>query len=217
MIPTSLSFTSAFIVGLLGTTHCIAMCGGLASSLSLGGQNRARSVGGILSYNIGRILSYTLAGALLGLAGASIQDTVAAPFLRILAGLLLISMGLYLAKWWQGVTKLEHAGAYLWRYISPLLKPLIPADTLLKAFILGIGWGWLPCGLVYSTLIWSSAAGSVESSALLMLGFGLGTLPAMMATGLLAQQVRLFVAKHWVRTFSGVLLIAMGFWTLTGA
>lgn len=144
MLPTSLSFTSAFIVGLLGTTHCIAMCGGIASSLSLGGQRRASSISGILSYNLGRILSYTLAGALLGIAGASIQDTSAAPLLRILAGSLLVAMGLYLAQWWFGLTKLEHAGAILWRSISPLLKPLIPADTVLKAFMLGIGWAGYP-------------------------------------------------------------------------
>ena len=126
-------------------------------------------------------------------------------------------MGLYIAQWWFGITKLEQAGSILWRYISPLLKPLIPADTPTKALLLGMGWGWLPCGLVYSTLIWSSAAGSWDESALLMLGFGIGTLPAMLATGLIAQQVKAFVAQQSVRRFSGILLIAMGIWTLLSA
>ena len=217
MSPVSLSFASAILIGLLGTTHCLAMCGGLASSLSVSSSNRASSFVGILSYNLGRILSYTVAGALIGLVGATIQTTVAAPILRTLAGLLLIGMGLYIAQWWFGITKLEQAGSILWRYISPLLKPLIPADTPTKALLLGMGWGWLPCGLVYSTLIWSSAAGSWSESALLMLGFGIGTLPAMLATGLIAQQVKAFVAQQSVRRISGMLLIAMGIWTLLSA
>jgi sulfite exporter TauE/SafE len=93
----------------------------------------------------------------------------------------------------------------------------MPADTPFKALVLGIGWGWLPCGLVYSTLIWSSAAGSVAESTLLMLGFGLGTLPAMLATGLLAKQLRELVAHTLVRKLSGLLLILMGIWTLLSA
>ena len=217
MLPASLSFTSAFIIGLLGTTHCLVMCGGLASSLSLGGSGKANSLLGLFSYNLGRIASYCAAGALLGLLGATIQQTEIAFALRWIAGLLLISMGLYIAQWWFGLTKLEQAGSLLWKQIAPLLKPFMPADTPFKALVLGIGWGWLPCGLVYSTLIWSSAAGSVAESTLLMLGFGLGTLPAMLATGLLAKQLRELVAHTLVRKLSGLLLILMGMWTLLSA
>ncbi len=215
-MPESLTFTTAMLIGLLGTTHCLAMCGGIASSISLGSDS-SRSTLRLLSYNLGRILSYTIAGLLIGLIGAGIQQTPAAPLLRVLAGLLLISMGLYIAQWWQGVALLERGGSHIWRYISPLLKPLLPADTLGKAMLLGIGWGWLPCGLVYSTLLWSSAASSVTQSASLMLGFGIGTLPSMMLTGLLAQQVRNWIINTNVRRVSAILLIAMGIWTLASA
>lgn len=217
MIQSSLSFLSALLIGMLGTTHCLAMCGGLASSLSLGDQQPRGAFLRLLAYNLGRISSYTLAGALLGLLGAAIYQTGAATLLRTLAGLLLVSMGLYVGQWWLGVTKLETLGGYLWRFISPLLKPLLPADTAIKALILGVGWGWLPCGLVYSTLVWSAAAGNAADSALLMLGFGLGTLPGMLATGLLAKQLLGFSRKDGVRSVAGVLLILMGFWTLPWA
>lgn len=214
MIQSSLSFFSALIIGLLGTTHCLAMCGGIASSFSLSDRKPRGALGRLLAYNLGRITSYTLAGFLLGLVGASIYQTGAAIPLRSVAGLLLIAMGLYVGQWWMGITQLESAGAYLWRFISPLLKPLLPADNAIKALMLGIGWGWLPCGLVYSTLIWSAAAGSATDSALLMLGFGLGTLPGMLATGLLAKQLQAFSRATGVRGLAGLLLILMGLWTL---
>jgi len=214
VIQSSLSFSTAFIIGLLGTTHCLAMCGGLASSLSLA-QNQPRGAFiRLLAYNTGRVASYTLAGLLLGLIGAQIYQTGAAAMLRSLAGLLLIAMGLYLGQWWLGITKLESLGGHLWRPISRMLKPLLPADTAAKALILGMGWGWLPCGLVYSTLIWSAAAGSATQSALLMLGFGLGTLPAMLATGLLAGQLQALTRKPGVRSAAGILMILMGLWTI---
>lgn len=214
MIQNSLSFSAALLIGLLGTTHCLAMCGGLASSLSLSDQQPRGAFARLLAYNLGRIASYTLAGFLLGLVGAQIYDTGAATLLRSIAAALLIAMGLYLGQWWLGITKLETLGGYLWRFISPLLKPLLPASTPFRALLLGIGWGWLPCGLVYSTLIWSAAAGSAQQSALLMLGFGIGTLPAMLATGLLARELQTLTRRAGVRGAAGLLLILMGLWTL---
>ena len=213
-MPESLSFTTALIIGLLGTTHCLAMCGGIASSLSTANQRGSSTLLRLVAYNLGRISSYTLAGLMIGLIGAGIQQTALGPLLRIFAGLLLVAMGLYIAQWWQGIILLERGGASLWRYISPFMKPLLPADTVPKAVLLGIGWGWLPCGLVYSTLIWSSAAESVIQSGLLMLAFGLGTLPAMLLTGVLAQQVRALILNSNLRSLSGLILIAMGIWTL---
>lgn len=214
MTQISLSFSAAFIIGLLGTTHCLAMCGGLASSLSLSAEQPKGATLRMLAYNLGRIFSYTLIGFLLGMVGAEIYQAGAAVILRSLAGLLLIAMGLYVGQWWLGITYLERAGNILWKALSPRLKPLIPADNLPKALILGMGWGWLPCGLVYSTLIWSAAAGSAVESAKLMLGFGLGTLPGMLTTGLLAYQVRQITAKTGVRRIAASMLILMGIWTL---
>lgn len=202
------------MIGLLGATHCVGMCGGIAASVSLSQGDSRRGIPLIIAYNIGRITSYAVAGALIGLLGYQISGGSTGIILRTLAAVLLILMGLYVAQWWQLLTRLERAGGLLWRYLRPLAAKLLPADTLPRALLLGTLWGWLPCGLVYSTLIWSSAAGHWYDSALLMIGFGLGTLPAMLTTGLLAQQVRSLMQRQGVRRGAGVLIILFGVYTL---
>ncbi|GGB89978.1 hypothetical protein GCM10011352_15000 [Marinobacterium zhoushanense] len=210
----SLAFSTSLVLGLLGATHCVGMCGGIAASVSMS-QTKAKSgFWLILAYNIGRISSYAVAGALIGLIGHQISSGGAAVLLRTLAGMLLIAMGLYVAQWWQLLTRLERAGGLLWRHLRPFAAQLLPADTLPRALLLGALWGWLPCGLVYSTLLWSSAAGHWHDSALLMIGFGIGTLPAMLTTGLLAQQVRVLMQNQGVRRGAGILIILFGIYTL---
>lgn len=208
-------FLSALLIGLAGSTHCIGMCGGIAASVALNTQSQ-RLPGWmlLLTYNLGRISSYALAGALLGLAGAQLAGSPLGVALRTFAALLLIAMGLYVGQWWFGITRLEKAGGHLWKYLQPLASRLIPVKSFADALFLGIIWGWLPCGLVYSTLLWSSAAGGWQQGAVLMLGFGIGTLPAMFVTGLLAQQVRRLMQQRWTRQLSGLLIIAMGLYTL---
>lgn len=213
-MPDSLAFSTALILGLLGATHCVGMCGGIAASVSMSQTKASRGFWLILTYNIGRISSYAMAGALIGLIGHQLSSAGATVVLRTMAGLLLIAMGCYVAQWWQLLTRLERAGGFLWRYLRPLAARFLPADTLPRALALGALWGWLPCGLVYSTLLWSSAAGHWLDSALLMVGFGIGTLPAMLTTGLLAQQVRLLMQKQGVRRGAGILIILFGIYTL---
>ncbi len=210
----TLAFTTAVLIGLLGTTHCVGMCGGLAASFSVGQQGSGNGLLLLGAYNLGRIASYALAGALVGLAGHLLASGPLAIALRTVAALLLIAMGLYVAQWWQGLTRLERAGGLIWRYLRPLASRLLPANTLPRALLLGTLWGWLPCGLVYSTLLWSAAAGHWLQSAWLMLGFGIGTLPAMLTTGLLAQQVRTLLQRQGVRQAAGVLIILFGVFTL---
>lgn len=214
MTAEPLAFSMALLIGLLGATHCVGMCGGIAASVSMGQNDTRRGIPLIIAYNIGRISSYAVAGALIGLVGYQVSSGGAGIALRTLAALLLILMGLYVAQWWQILTRLERAGGILWRYLRPLASRLLPADTLPRALLLGALWGWLPCGLVYSTLIWSSAAGYWYDSALLMIGFGLGTLPAMLTTGLLAQQVRSLMQRQGVRRGAGLLIILFGVYTL---
>ena len=214
MIEPTLLLT-AVIIGLLGSTHCIGMCGGIAASVGMTTGNARQPAWLILlGYNSGRILSYSLAGALLGAVGALVATSPFGIGLQIFAGLLLIAMGLYIAQWWFGITKLESLGGHLWRHIQPLASQFLPIRQLHQAFFLGILWGWLPCGLVYSTLIWSSSSGSWQHSALLMLAFGVGTLPSMFLTGLLARQVQAVMQKRLVRQLAGILLIVFGIMTL---
>lgn len=209
---------SALILGLLGGGHCLGMCGGLMGALTLAipSEQRSRRLRLLLAYNLGRILSYACAGLLLGLAGWAVASSPAALALRVMAALLLIAMGLYLAGWWSGLTRIEALGRGLWRHIQPLATRLLPVSSLPRALLLGALWGWLPCGLVYSTLLWAASQGNAGYSAALMLAFGLGTWPVLLATGLAAEQVNALLRRRSVRVAGGVLVILFGIWTLPG-
>ena len=209
---------SAFILGVLGGGHCLGMCGGLMGALTFAipKEQRSRRFKLLLGYNRGRILSYATAGLLLGLAGWAVTNSPAALLMRVMAGVLLIMMGMYLAGWWSGLTRIESLGRGLWRHIQPLASRLLPVSSLPRAMLLGALWGWLPCGLVYSTLIWSASQGSALTSALLMLAFGLGTWPVLLATGLAAERMTAVLRKRSVRMAGGMLVMLFGLWTLPG-
>ena len=209
---------SALILGLLGGGHCIGMCGGLMGALTLAipAEQRQRRLQLLLAYNLGRITSYGMAGLLLGAAGWALANSPAAAVLRVVAGLLLIVMGLDLAGWWSGLTRIEAAGRLLWRRIQPLACGLLPVRNAPRALLLGALWGWLPCGLVYSTLLWAASQGDALDSALLMLAFGLGTLPVLLATGLAAERLTALLRRQGVRIAGGLLVILFGLWTLPG-
>ena len=209
---------SALVLGLLGGGHCIGMCGGLMGALTLAipAEQRQRRLGLLLAYNLGRITSYGLAGLLIGAAGWALASGPAATALRLLAGLLLIAMGLYLAGWWSGLTRIEGIGRLLWRRLEPLARRLLPVRNAPRALLLGALWGWLPCGLVYSTLLWAASQGDALDSALLMLAFGLGTLPVLLATGLAAERLTALLRRRGVRIAGGLLVILFGIWTLPG-
>ncbi|MEO9245101.1 sulfite exporter TauE/SafE family protein [Pseudomonas inefficax] len=209
---------SALILGLLGGGHCLGMCGGLMGALTLAipPEQRGRRLRLLLAYNLGRILSYACAGLLLGLAGWAVASSPAALGLRVVAALLLIAMGLYLAGWWSGLTRIEALGRGLWRHIQPIASRLLPVSSLPRALLLGALWGWLPCGLVYSTLLWAASQGNAGYSAALMLAFGVGTWPVLLATGLAAERVNILLKRRSVRVAGGVLVMLFGIWTLPG-
>jgi uncharacterized protein len=177
----------AFLIGLIGSSHCLVMCGGVAAALrlSMPAQSRLRTAQLQLLLSLGRLTTYTLFGALVGYFGASAMQLAGASmlWLRIVAGVLLLLMALYISRLWFGLIYLERIGQHAWRYVQPVAKRLLPLDSAGKAYGYGLCWGTLPCGLVYSTLGWSLASGSPVQGALLMLSFGLGTLPALMLTG----------------------------------
>ena len=209
---------SALVLGLLGGGHCLGMCGGLMGALTLAipPEQRGRRLRLLLAYNLGRITSYACAGLLLGLAGWAVASSPAALALRALAALLLIAMGLYLAGWWSGLTRIEALGRGLWRHIQPVASRLLPVSSLPRALLLGALWGWLPCGLVYSTLLWAASQGNAGYSAALMLAFGVGTWPVLLATGLAAERVNALLRRRSVRVAGGVLVMLFGIWTMPG-
>ncbi|MHB1245721.1 MAG: sulfite exporter TauE/SafE family protein [Sulfuriferula sp.] len=214
-----ISYLSVFLVGLLGGVHCVGMCGGIVTALSLSSATNRPAVPTLLAYNFGRVTSYALAGAIVGAIGAStiLLDRFM-PAERVLYGLanvMLILLGLYLAGLSRAVLALERVGSVVWARLQPLMKRFIPVRTLPQAFFTGAVWGWLPCGLVYSVLISALATGSAAHGALLMLAFGAGTLPNLLAMGLFAKRLQTLTRKPMVRLAAGLLVAAFGVWGLT--
>lgn len=209
-----LSYLAAFLVGLLGGGHCVGMCGGIVGAVSMTLPGTRPRLPFLLAYNLGRVGSYSLAGLLAGAVGASsffLEHVLPVEkILYALANLMLVMLGLYLANLWHGVVALEKIGAGLWKLIQPYSKGFIPVTSFWQAVIVGALWGWLPCGLVYSVLVAALATGQPVHGALLMLAFGLGTLPALLAMGMAAIKLKTFLQTLWVRRLSGLLIIAFG-------
>ncbi len=208
---------AAFAVGILGGIHCLGMCGGIVGAISLShAGSRSPAWPRLLAYNLGRMSSYVLAGSLAGLIGATLLGGLpqGQRILEILAALFLILLGLYLAGWWPILARLEQLGGHAWRWIEPLGRRFIPVRHPGQAFVVGGVWGWLPCGLVYSVLVWTLSAGGATNGALLMMAFALGTLPNLMLMGLFAARLARFARNERIRQASGALLIGYGIWRL---
>ena len=210
-------FLALFLVGLLGGTHCVGMCGGIVGALSMGSAPRWSLH---LAYNTGRIASYVAAGAIVGaLGGLTLSLSAQLPLriaLYLLANLMLIALGLYLIGLTRALAFTERLGQNLWRHLQPLTKRFLPARTPWQALPLGLLWGWLPCGLVYSALATALTAGSPGRGALLMLAFGLGTLPNLLLAGFLLARLRHWVQQPLVRRLAGALVAGFGVWGLVG-
>ena len=194
------------------------MCGGIVAALQLALPERRFSwkLAMQLLLSLGRLTTYTLFGALVGYFGVQAMAIagVSLIWLRLLAGILLLLMALYIARLWFGLTLLERAGRHIWALVRPLSQKVMPLDTLPKAYLYGLCWGWLPCGLVYSTLGWSLASGSASQGALIMLSFGIGTLPALLVFGSMASQLSAFKNKPVVRYSAAAMLAVYGIYTI---
>ncbi|WP_416308507.1 sulfite exporter TauE/SafE family protein [Neptunicella sp. SCSIO 80796] len=214
-----ISLLSALLVGIAGSVHCVGMCGGIVGALTFAIPARANPVPYMLAYNLGRISSYTLAGALTGYLGKLFSHQVhqGLVWLQLLSGAFLLLLACYIGGWWKVLSQLEKLGGYFWRRISPLSKRFIPFSSPAAALPYGLIWGWLPCGLVYSTLVWSLASGSAVDGALTMLFFGLGTLPALLILGALGTQLKQYLSLAVTRQIMAVMLLGFSFYILLTA
>lgn len=214
------TFYAAFLIGLLGSTHCVGMCGGIVGALNAGLPESRQTLPSLaahhVTYNAGRILSYVFAGVIAGLFGAQaakfgLQTII--PIGAIIAGLVMIALGLYLAGLSHAITVIEKAGLHIWRRIQPLGQRFLPAKTPARAFGLGLVWGWLPCGLVYSALVLAIVSASPAQGAVVMLGFGLGTLPMLFAMGGVAGKLLAIVRRPVTRRIVGASIVLFGVYT----
>ncbi len=171
----------------------------------------------VLAFNAGRIASYMIAGAMAGSIGGAIsqnwvlsETTTARTILFLFANLMIVATGLYLMGLPQILAPLERAGGRLWRHISPYTKQLLPMNTLPRAALFGMLWGWIPCGMVYAMLLTAMSAGSAVTGMLTMFAFGLGTLPMMIAAGWAVGSVQRFTRNSRIRMVAGAAVVAMG-------
>jgi sulfite exporter TauE/SafE len=209
----------SFNLGLLSTPHCLAMCGGIITALSMAGPG-SREAGAssryslVIAYNVGRIASYAVAGAIAGLAGKQIVFAImpasAHNILRIIAAAILVLIGLNISGWLPGLGLAESWGMKFWGLIQPLARHFKNVSGISGALITGAIWGWLPCGLVYSVLLWSLSSGDAFSGALLLLVFGLGTLPGMLTAGFLGNELVRLLKRPALRKAGGLIIIIFG-------
>lgn len=215
-------FFSAILVGLLGAGHCIGMCSGIASALTFSiSPKQQNGISALLLYNLGRISSYALAGFIFAASSQLLMLWLGGKesliYLRIFAALMMILLALYISRIFNGLIMVERAGQVIWRFIKPVAERFLPLKRPLYALPLGFLWGWLPCGLVYSTLVWAISSGQAMHGLLIMLGFGLGTLPALMLVGTLSHKIKNLINKQWFRYCSGIVLGLFALQTLTVA
>jgi sulfite exporter TauE/SafE len=217
------TYTSAFLLGLFSTVHCVGMCGGIIGALSLSlpleiRSRKPRMLIFVTTYNIGRIISYSLAGLVAGAIGTAVLASTGLDqghtVLRAVGIVMMIAIGLYLAGWLPQLAAVEKIGVPVWKKLEPLGRKLLPVASLPKAMAYGLIWGWLPCGLVYFVLLWALTAGDAVKGALTMLAFGIGTLPTLLATGFMTSWLTRFARSTTARQIVGLLIIAMAIGSL---
>ncbi|OBU12837.1 cytochrome biogenesis protein [Photobacterium aquimaris] len=210
-----LNFMTALVIGLTGAGHCISMCGGIAAAVTMGMPNKPQQQWVyLLCYNLGRISAYMVAGLIVSQAVAEVAELAGTNIvlisLRIVASIMIIILGLYIGNWWSGLIYIERVGHYLWRYIAPITQYFLPLTSPLKAIPFGFLWGWLPCGLVYSTLTWAAVSGSAINGMVIMFAFGLGTLPAMLAVGAIADKLKTLLKNSYFKRANALFIIIYG-------
>ena len=217
-MDTPLTLSSTFLLGLFTTLHCVGMCGGIIGALSLGlpekiRNNKLQLLFFVATYNLGRILSYSLAGLIAGALGTEILNSMGFKqghqILQYIGVGMMIAVGLYLSGWLPQLAYIEKAGRPLWKNLEPVGRKLLPVSSPFKALAYGLVWGWLPCGMVYFVLIWALSAGSALQGASLMLAFGLGTLPTLLAAGFMTSWITGFARNQTVRSIVGFIIITL--------
>jgi sulfite exporter TauE/SafE len=198
-------------LGLASGVHCAGMCGGIVTAFSVSNKDRTPVSPRLLLFNCGRISSYAVGGAIAGTIGAlGWYSSGAQGALLLLANTVLIFVGLHLAGLRSPLRFLERLGVPLWRRLQPLAARLMRKPGLAAAYGAGLAWGWLPCGLVYGALTAAAFAGSPANGALAMLAFGAGTLPWLLAAGVAAARLRVWLAKKPVRLGVGGAVLGFG-------
>lgn len=210
------SYIFAFAMGLFSSLHCLGMCGSIIGTLTLSldpsiRNDKRKLFPFVLNYNIGRIGSYMIAGFIVGFVKlfftVPFGDAYGHRILQLLSAVFMASAGFYLAGWFPRFAYVEKVGAKIWKLIEPFGRKLIPVKTKLQALLFGMIWGWLPCGLIYTALALAATTGNSLHSGLTMLAFGLGTLPAVMSVGIMAELLAKLTRMQRFKQLIGILFL----------
>lgn len=210
--------SAALLAGLIGSAHCVGMCGGISGLFAVNASvsSMGQQVPYALTYNLGRVVSYATLGVIVASVGSVIVK--ASPQIaigtRLLSGVVIILVGLKVAFDIRILNAIEKMGGALWSKIAPAAKGLVPVTSLPRALGLGLLWGWLPCGLVYSVLLIAATSAEPVSGASIMVAFGVGTMPAMIMTGLGAAKLAQLMQSRGTRMGLGLLIVALGLLTV---
>lgn len=214
---------TALMVGFLGGVHCLGMCSGVVGTLSFNLKPEVqlslwRMFPYQLAYNLGRITSYALIGVLFGWLGHTVTSLAtflpAQQALQAFAGGFMVLLGLYVAGIWNGVVVIERLGSFVWKRLQPLVSKMTSVQSLYQAWLYGLVWGWLPCGLVYSMVIMAISSGGALQGGAVMLAFGLGTLPNLLLMGSFTFFLTRWSRNQKVRRTAGTLIMLMGLWQI---
>jgi sulfite exporter TauE/SafE len=211
---------AAFTLAAVGGLHCAGMCGGFIGALQM---NRPRDVPAArlaAGYHAGRIASYGAAGALAGALGGVLYAADVLPVqvaLLAVGSVMLIAIGASMFGAGAWLKRIEPAGAWVWRFVAPLARKVYPPRSGRQALLAGLAWGWIPCGMVYAALPLALVAGGAWQGALVMLAFGIGTLPNLALVDLAASRVgarapggALAEARAWLKPTAGALIVLFG-------
>jgi len=217
----ALSMGAALAAGLAGGAHCAAMCGGIAAAVGASlPRGRGLPVGAALVFNGARLASYALVGALLAGALSGVALPVPLPVMaeaaRILAALVLAALALRLLTG-RDLLGAERIGHAFWGRLKPAFGRAARLPPGLRPAALGLLWGFMPCGLVYSVLLVAAASGSARDGAATMLAFGAGTLPALLGLTLGGATIGERLRRPSLRRVAGGLVLLAAIWTLVGA
>ncbi|MEW5880626.1 MAG: sulfite exporter TauE/SafE family protein [Pseudomonadota bacterium] len=211
---------TAFALAALGGLHCAGMCGGFIGALQV---NRPRGVSAVrlaAGYHTGRIASYSAAGAAAGALGGALFAADVLPVqvaLLVVGSAMLLAIGASMFGRGGWLKRIEPAGAWVWRFVAPLARKVYPPRSGRQALVAGLAWGWIPCGMVYAALPLALVAGGPWQGALVMLAFGLGTLPNLVVVDFAASRVGasgstgvLAHARAWLKPAAGALIVLFG-------
>lgn len=205
--------STAFLAGLLGSGHCFGMCGGIAAGL--GAMSRGRAVVPALQFNLARLVSYAILGMLAATVLSGVSGLVPiGRWLRVLTAVMILLIGLKFLFNFRGIEFIERGGAGLWKKIMPFAMKAGNRQDALGRVLLGICWGFIPCGLVYTVLMTAASTANPVSGAVTMLAFGAGTLPAMLGLTAAAPALSSFLEDKTVRRMIGFALVVLAVWTI---